>query len=139
MTRATRVSEGARGNRLSPVRLPGWISAVVPKPRLSKINYHGELIFRMDADTRTKDARSVGEALVGPLSELWRYRVGDYRLICEIRDNELLVLVVHVGNRRDFHRGCGYASRRNPQCGDVEFVARTVFFHPQHFHRRIEQ
>lgn len=51
-----------------------------------------------------KDARSSGKALVGALGELWRYRVGDYRLICEIRDRELLVLVVQVGNRREVYR-----------------------------------
>lgn len=51
-----------------------------------------------------KDARSAGKALVGPLGELWRYRVGDYRLICEIRDGALLILVVQLGNRRDVYR-----------------------------------
>ena len=34
----------------------------------------------------------------------WRYRVGDYRLICELRDGELVVLVLKVGHRREVYR-----------------------------------
>lgn len=40
--------------------------------------------------------------LVGVESR-WRYRVGDYRIICEIRDRELLVLVIDIGHRRDIY------------------------------------
>ncbi|MBL9153542.1 MAG: type II toxin-antitoxin system RelE/ParE family toxin [Verrucomicrobiales bacterium] len=35
---------------------------------------------------------------------LWRYRVGDYRIICQIKDGEMIVLVVAVGHRRDIYR-----------------------------------
>ena len=48
--------------------------------------------------------RSIGKPLKGPLGELWRYRVGDYRVVCEIEDNRLLVLVARVGNRREVYR-----------------------------------
>ena len=51
-----------------------------------------------------EDARSLGKALRGPLGELWRYRVGDYRVICEIHDQQLRVLVVRLGNRKDVYR-----------------------------------
>lgn len=34
----------------------------------------------------------------------WRYRVGDYRLLCELRDGELVVLVLKVGHRREVYR-----------------------------------
>jgi mRNA interferase RelE/StbE len=47
------------------------------------------------------DARDLGKALSGPLGELWRYRVGDYRVIAELRDNVLTVLVLRTGHRRD--------------------------------------
>ena len=47
-----------------------------------------------------EDPRVLGKALRGDLSTLWRYRVGDYRLICEIKENELIVLVVRVGHRK---------------------------------------
>ena len=42
--------------------------------------------------------------LKADLAELWRYRVGDYRILCQIKnDEELLVLVVAVGHRRDIY------------------------------------
>ncbi len=51
-----------------------------------------------------ENPRNTGKALTGPFGGLWRYRVGDYRVICEIQDNALRVLVVQVGNRRDVYR-----------------------------------
>lgn len=48
--------------------------------------------------------RSLGAALGGNRSGYWRYRVGDYRIIAELRENILTVLVVEVGNRRDVYR-----------------------------------
>ena len=50
------------------------------------------------------DRRSTGKALTGPLGGLWRYRVGDYRVICEINDGSLRILVVQIGNRREVYR-----------------------------------
>ena len=50
------------------------------------------------------DPRSLGKALAGPMGGLWRYRVGDCRVICEIRDRALRVLVVRVGHRHDVYR-----------------------------------
>lgn len=49
--------------------------------------------------------RALGKPLVGSrFGELWRYRVGDYRLICQINDDQLLVLVVEVGHRSQVYR-----------------------------------
>jgi mRNA interferase RelE/StbE len=48
--------------------------------------------------------RSLGKPLSGPLGELWRYRVADYRVICDIQDNALRVLVIQIGNRREVYR-----------------------------------
>lgn len=45
------------------------------------------------------DPRNLGKALTGPLGELWRYRVGDCRVICDLQDDALRVLVVRVGSR----------------------------------------
>ncbi len=51
------------------------------------------------------DPRSLGKALTGPtLGTFWRYRVGDYRLICDIEDEILRILVVEVGHRRAVYR-----------------------------------
>ena len=43
--------------------------------------------------------RSTGRALTGPMGGLWRYRVGDCRVVCDIQDGVLRVLVVRVGRR----------------------------------------
>lgn len=52
----------------------------------------------------TADPRHAGKALSGPLGGLWRYRVGDCRVICDIQDSVLRVLVVRIGNRREVYR-----------------------------------
>ncbi len=49
------------------------------------------------------EPRRFGKGLKADLAGLWRYRVGDYRVLCQIRDGELLVLVVAVGHRRDVY------------------------------------
>ena len=50
-----------------------------------------------------EDPRRFGKALTGDKSGLWRYRVSDYRIICRIEDDRLIVLVVRVGHRRDVY------------------------------------
>ena len=51
------------------------------------------------------DPRAAGKNLVGPrMGSYWRYRVGDVRVICDIQDHALLILVVEVGHRREVYR-----------------------------------
>ena len=50
------------------------------------------------------DPRTIGERLHGPLRQYWKYRVGDYRLICSIKDDRLVVIVVRVGHRREVYK-----------------------------------
>lgn len=51
------------------------------------------------------DPRQTGAALEGSeLGNFWRYRVGDYRIICDIQDHKLVVLVVEIGHRREIYR-----------------------------------
>ena len=51
------------------------------------------------------DPRSTGWALTGPLlGAYWRYRVGDCRIICDIQDGALCVLVIEIGNRKEIYR-----------------------------------
>ncbi len=51
------------------------------------------------------DPRSIGEALRGSkLGEFWKYRVGDYRIITNIEDGVMRVLVLKVGNRREVYK-----------------------------------
>lgn len=49
------------------------------------------------------DPRRFGKGLKADLVGLWRYRVGDFRILCQIVDGELLVLVVAVGHRKDVY------------------------------------
>lgn len=59
----------------------------------------------MDERVAGKGPRSSGKALTGPtLGEYWRYRVGDYRIICDIQDGAVCILVIEIGNRRDVYR-----------------------------------
>jgi mRNA interferase RelE/StbE len=52
-----------------------------------------------------ENPRSIGEALNGSkLGELWKYRAGDYRIIADIQDKKLRILVVRFGNRKDVYR-----------------------------------
>jgi len=51
-----------------------------------------------------KNPRHFGEPLKGDLAGLWRYRVGDYRILCEIREQEVVVLVLSVGHRRQINQ-----------------------------------
>lgn len=50
------------------------------------------------------DPCSVGMALTGPEGGLWRYRIGDLRVICDIQNGELTILVIELGNRREAYR-----------------------------------
>ena len=52
-----------------------------------------------------EDPRSIGQALRdSELGEFWKYRVGDWRLICQIKDAKILITVVRLGNRREVYR-----------------------------------
>ncbi|MDU0348691.1 type II toxin-antitoxin system RelE/ParE family toxin [Actinomyces sp. MRS3W] len=53
----------------------------------------------LTAVVQTGDPRIRGKALSGSLAGLWRYRIGDYRVICDIYDDRLVVLVIEIGNR----------------------------------------
>jgi mRNA interferase RelE/StbE len=41
---------------------------------------------------------------VSQIRSLWRYTVGDYRIICDIKDGKLIVLVVEIGHRSSVFR-----------------------------------
>lgn len=52
-----------------------------------------------------EDTRSIGQALKGTeFGELWKYRVGDYRIIVSIEDKRIRILVVRIGNRHEVYR-----------------------------------
>ena len=77
----------------------------------------GRTLSRLDRPTRRRiisfleervapleDPRQIGSALSSRFAGLWRYRVGDYRIVCRIEDDRLLILVVTVGHRREVYR-----------------------------------
>jgi len=49
------------------------------------------------------DPRAFGKPLRQNLAGLWRYRVGDYRLICRLEDERVVVFVLQVGHRREIY------------------------------------
>ena len=66
---------------------------------LRVLDYMDERIAVLD------DPRSLGKNLKGPkIGEYWRYRVGDIRVICNILDGQMIVLVIEIGNRREVYR-----------------------------------
>jgi mRNA interferase RelE/StbE len=63
------------------------------------------LSFLLERVTQLDDVRSVGEALKGSkLGELWKYRVGDYRVIAKIEDDAVKILIIKIGNRKEVYR-----------------------------------
>ena len=50
------------------------------------------------------DPRANGKALTANRSGQWRYRIGDYRLICHIDDDKLIILALNVGHRRIIYK-----------------------------------
>lgn len=45
----------------------------------------------------------IGLSLKGRLKGLWRYRIGNYRIIGQIRDNNMIILIIKIGHRRDVY------------------------------------
>jgi mRNA interferase RelE/StbE len=62
------------------------------------------LKFLRERVAKLDDPRQIGARLQGTLSGLWKYRVGDYRLICSLEDDRLVILVLRVGHRRAVYK-----------------------------------
>ncbi|MBQ3406555.1 MAG: type II toxin-antitoxin system RelE/ParE family toxin [Lachnospiraceae bacterium] len=50
-----------------------------------------------------EDPRQYGKGLTSNRSGEWRYRIGDYRLLCEIRDEDIVIIMINIGHRRDIY------------------------------------
>ena len=85
-------------------------SVKIPNKILKKIN-------KMDAPVRRRitewidtnlqgceNPRAKGHALEGDLGDLWRYRVGDYRIVAQIRDTEIVIVIVKVAKRESVYK-----------------------------------
>lgn len=74
---------------------------------LSKINRDDRVkigFFLNETLADLDNPRQHGKALEGKFKGLWRYRVGNYRIICDIRDNELVIIAVEIGHRSKVYK-----------------------------------
>ena len=63
------------------------------------------LDFLRERLARLDNPRELGEALAGSkLGNYWKYRVGDWRIICDLQDHRIVVRLLRVGNRREVYR-----------------------------------
>lgn len=74
------------------------ISKLDRQTQISIVRYLRERLARLE------DPRQSGKALHGEKKGLWRYRIGDYRLICDIRDDSKIVVVLALRHRKDVYR-----------------------------------
>lgn len=75
--------------------------------QLKKMDKHVGLMLAKDMKKRLdglSHPRKIGKALTGQFKGLWRYRVGNYRVICDIIDDELIVLALEVGHRKEIYK-----------------------------------
>ena len=86
-----------------------WQVEFLPRARrrfakLAEMDRVRILRFLTERVATAENPRRIGEALKGPPTGLWRYRVGDFRIIVSIEDERVTVLVLEIGNRRDIYR-----------------------------------
>ncbi len=63
------------------------------------------LDYKDERVAKLADPRALGKNLVGPkIGSYWRYRIGDVRVICDLQDQALVVLVVEIGHRPEVYR-----------------------------------
>ena len=87
-----------------------WIIEIekAAKKELSKLDKTAAdriLRFLQERIATDENPRRFGEALAENLVGPWKYRIGDFRVIAEIQDDRIVVLVVHVGHRRNVYGG----------------------------------
>jgi len=78
-------------------------SAIKQLHKLDKKTQFDILRYMRERITSTDDPRRFGKTLHSDLSGLWRYRVGNYRIICKIENQKLVVLVVTIGHRKEVY------------------------------------
>jgi mRNA interferase RelE/StbE len=79
--------------------------AVKDWKKLDKQVQHRIVEFLRSRIARLDNPRDVGEPLAGSkLGNYWKYRVGDWRIICDLQDERIVVRLLRVGNRREVYR-----------------------------------
>ncbi|HER6772870.1 TPA: type II toxin-antitoxin system RelE/ParE family toxin [Streptococcus pyogenes] len=77
------------------------------KKQLKKMDKHIALMLAKDMKKQLDNLtnpRQIGKALTGQYKGLWRYRIGNYRVICDIIDDELVTIALEVGHRKDIYK-----------------------------------
>lgn len=72
-----------------------------------KLDRYTKLMIKGWIDKHLTDCdnpRAFGKRLTADQKGQWRYRIGDYRLICNIEDNELIILALSIGHRREVYK-----------------------------------
>lgn len=87
----------------------GWFvefndSALKQLKKLDRRWQSAILDYLEDRVAASGNPRQFGKPLSGDLKGWWRYRVGDYRIICDVQEQRLVVLVVKIGHRGDVYR-----------------------------------
>ena len=81
---------------------------IVPTPKFAKsfkkLDPFGRKQIKAYLNRVTDNPRAKGKALVANRTGQWRYRIGAYRVIVNIQDNELIILALEVGHRRDIYQ-----------------------------------
>ena len=80
------------------------IRAEKKKKKLAPETRRQILRFFQERIATDLDPRRFGKGLTANLSGLWRYRIEDYRVICQIQDDTLVVLALKIGHRREIYR-----------------------------------
>ena len=76
------------------------------KKEFRKLDKYTQKIIRAWIDknlVNCENPRQHGKGLTANRSGQWRYRIGDYRLICQIEDNKMIILALSIGHRRDIY------------------------------------
>lgn len=73
---------------------------------LKKLDKHTQklIITYMDNIEKLEEPRARGKALSANLKGFWRYRISDYRIICEIIDDELIICIIDVDHRKQIYK-----------------------------------
>ncbi len=76
------------------------------KKQLKKLNKDSQIrvIKYLQKVEKSNSPISFGKALTGNKRKLWRYRVGDYRVICYIKNKELVVLILEIEHRSKVYK-----------------------------------
>jgi len=74
--------------------------------QFKKLNKYTQILIKSWIDKNLENCtnpRIHGKGLTANRSKQWRYRIGDYRIICEIDDNKLIILALEIGHRRNIY------------------------------------